>query len=318
METSSVQTAKPVSAQTWWIALRPFSFTASVIPAVMGGVIALWMRSRGLVEFDFSVVNFVLCIIGCVAIHSVTNLVNDYFDHKTGLDNKDNFGAMNILVQGALTPAQVRNAAIVAFALATAIGAYFIIDAGEKADVLIYLIIFGALSAYFYTAPPLSLKYRGLGDLQVILSFATLMVFGAYYVQTKSFSWLPIIYSIPIGLLVDDILHINNLRDIPADKKAQISTLAIWLGENGAKKFHYVLCFGAFLSVGAMIALSQLTWFSLLTLLALPAAIKLSQEVSAMTQPNVDPMIVARAAQLHAQFGALMILGFIIGTFLPY
>ncbi|MFN3386521.1 MAG: 1,4-dihydroxy-2-naphthoate octaprenyltransferase [Candidatus Thermochlorobacter sp.] len=318
MNTSSVQDAKPVAAQTWWIALRPYSFTASVIPAIMGGVIALWMRSHGLVEFDFSIVNFILCIIGCVAIHSVTNLVNDYFDYKTGLDNKDNFGAMNILVQGALTPEQVRNATIVAFVVAAAIGAYFIFEAGPKADVLIYLIVFGALSAYFYTAPPLSLKYRGLGDLQVVLSFAVLMVFGAYYVQTKSFSWLPIIYSIPIGLLVDDILHINNLRDIPADKKAQISTLAIWLGESGAKTFHYVLCFGAFLSVGIMIAVAKLTWFSLLTLLALPSAIKLSQEVSAMTQPNVDPMIVARAAQLHAKFGALMILGFIIGTFLPY
>lgn len=318
METAPVQTAKSVPLQTWWIALRPFSFTASVIPAVMGGVIALWMRSRGMVDFEFSIVNFILCILGCVAIHSVTNLVNDYFDYKTGLDNKDNFGALNILVQGALTPAQVRNAAVVAFVLAAAIGAYFIWEAGDKADVLIYLILFGALSAYFYTAPPLSLKYRGLGDLQVILSFAVLMVFGAYYVQTKTFSWLPMLYSIPIGLLVDDILHINNLRDIPADTKANISTLAIWLGENAAKKFHYVLCFGAFLAVPLMIAFASLTWFSLLTMLALPTAIKLSKEVSAMTQPNVDPMIVARIAQLHAQFGALMIIGFVLGTFFPY
>ncbi|MCS7012534.1 MAG: 1,4-dihydroxy-2-naphthoate octaprenyltransferase [Chloroherpetonaceae bacterium] len=317
MESMQVQ-AKPVSLQTWWIALRPFSFTASVTPAVMGGVIALWMRAHGMVEFDFSILNFLLCILGCVAIHSVSNLVNDYFDHKTGLDDKDNFGAMKILVQGALTPAQVRNAAWVAFIIAAAIGAYFIWEAGSKADVLIYLILFGALSAYFYTAPPLSLKYRGLGDVQVILSFAVLMVFGAYYVQTKSFSWLPILYSIPIGLLVDDILHINNLRDIPTDKKANISTLAIWLGEEGAKKFHYVLCFGAFAAVPLMIIFAKLTWFSLLTLLALPTAVKLSKEVSAMTQPNVDPMIVARIAQLHAQFGALMILGFVLGTFFPY
>jgi len=318
MNMSTLEATKSVPLRTWWIALRPFSFTASVVPAVMGGVIALWMRSRGMVEFEFSVVNFLLCIVGCVAIHSVTNLVNDYFDHKTGLDNSENFGAKNILVQGVLTPAQVRNAAIVAFVISAAIGAYFIVEAGAKADVLIYLIIFGALSAYFYTAPPLSLKYRGLGDLQVVLSFATFMVFGAYYVQTKSFSWLPIFYSIPIGLLVDDILHINNLRDIPADKKANIATLAIWLGERGAKTFHYVLCFGAFVSIGLLIAFAQLTWFSLLTLLALPAAIKLSKEVSSMTQPNVDPMIVARAAQLHAQFGMLMILGFILGTFLHY
>ncbi|MFQ3597479.1 MAG: 1,4-dihydroxy-2-naphthoate octaprenyltransferase [Chloroherpetonaceae bacterium] len=303
------------SAQTWWIAFRPFSFTASVIPAVMGAVIALVMRAQGLMNFEFSVLNFVLCILGCVAIHIVTNLVNDYYDHKTGLDNKDNFGALNILVQGALSPKQVATGAIVAFLVALAIGAYFIIDAKEQAHVLIYLVLFGALSAYFYTAPPLSLKYRGLGDLQVILSFATLMMFGAYFVQTKEFSWLPILYSIPIGLLVDDILHINNLRDIPADRKANISTLAIWLGENGAKKFHYLLSFGAFVSLPLLVLFAKLTPFALLAFLALPAAIKLSKEVQALQQPNVDPMIVARAAQLHAQFGVLMILGLIIGIF---
>ncbi len=303
------------SIQTWWIAFRPYSFTASVIPAVMGAVIALVMRAQGLVNFEFSVLNFVLCILGCVAIHIVTNLVNDYYDHKTGLDNKDNFGALNILVQGALTPRQVAIGAIVAFLVALAIGVYFIIDAKEQAHVLIYLVLFGALSAYFYTAPPLSLKYRGLGDLQVILSFATLMVFGAYFVQTKEFSWLPILYSIPIGLLVDDILHINNLRDIPADRNANISTLAIWLGENGAKKFHYVLSFGAFVSLLLLVLFAKLTPFALLAFLALPAAIKLSKEVQAMQQPNVAPMIVARAAQLHAQFGVLMIVGLIIGIF---
>lgn len=303
------------TAQTWWIAFRPYSFTASVIPAVMGGVIALAMRAQGLVNFEFSVLNFVLCVLGCVAIHIVTNLVNDYFDHKTGLDNKENFGALNILVREMLTPKQVAMGAFVAFLVALAIGAYFIIDAKDKADALICLVLFGALSAYFYTAPPLSLKYRGLGDLQVILSFATLMVFGAYYVQTKEFSWLPILYSIPIGLLVDNILHINNLRDIPADSKANISTLAIWLGENGAKKLHYVLSFGAFVSLALLVLFAKLTPFALLAFLALPAAIKLSKEVQAMTQPNVDPMIVARAAQLHAQFGALMIVGLIVGIF---
>jgi 1,4-dihydroxy-2-naphthoate octaprenyltransferase len=144
------------------------------------------------------------------------------------------------------------------------------------------------------------------------------MVFGAYFVQAKTFSWLPILYSIPIGLLVDDILHINNLRDIPADKKANISTLAIWLGENGAKKFHYLLSFGAYLALLLLVVFAQLTPFALLALLSLPAAIKLSKEVQALTQPNVDPMIVARAAQVHAQFGALMIVGLIVGIFITF
>jgi 1,4-dihydroxy-2-naphthoate polyprenyltransferase len=301
--------------QVWWQALRPFSFTASVIPSVLGGVIALWARAHGLATFEFSTLNFVLCILGCIAIHSVTNLINDYYDFKNGFDTAENFGASNSLVRGQLTPGQVRAASVVALLVSLAIATYFILQRGERAGVLIGLSVFGILSAYFYTAPPLSLKYRGLGDLQVILSFATLMTFGAYYIQTNDVSWLPVLYSIPIGLLVDDILHINNLRDLPSDSKAGISTIAIWLGENGAKKFHYVLSFGAFVAVGLLIAFAQLTLFALLIVLALPAAICLAKEVNTLTQPNVDPMIVARAAQLHALFGALMILGFILGIF---
>lgn len=302
----------------WFLALRPYSFTASIIPAVLGGVIALSVRSSGQVQFEFSVPSFGLCILGCVAIHSVSNLINDYYDFKSGLDNIENFGAVNPLVQGSLTPKEMMNGAIVSFAVAAAIGIYFIIEAGDKASVLIYLVVIGAVSAFFYTAPPLSLKYRGFGDVQVILSFAVLMVTGAYYVQTKSFSWLPVLYSLPIGLLVDDILHINNLRDIPADAKAKISTLAIWLGEDGAKKFHYVLTYGAYLILAALILFAKLTPFTLLTLLSLPVALKLAKEVSALKQPDVDPMIVARAAGLHAQFGVLMILGLIAGIFIRF
>ncbi len=310
-----IATRLRVTAQAWWVASRPYSLTASVVPTVMGGVIALAMRAKGLVSFEFSILNFVLCILGCVAIQIVANLVNDYFDYKTGLDSKDS-DVLNVIVQGTLTPKQVATGAFVAFLVALTIGVYLIFDVKESAGVLICLVLFGALSAYFYTAPPLSLKYRALGDVQVILSFATLMVFGAYFVQTKTFSWFPILYSIPIGLLVDDILHINNLCDIPIDKKANISTLAIWLGENGAKKFHHVLSFGAYFTLLLLVVFAELTPFALLAFLSLPAAVRLSKEVQALEQPNVDPTIVARAAQLHAQFGALMTIGLIVGIFI--
>ena len=69
----------------WLLALRPFSFTASIVPAVYGGLLALALRGRcGIPDFHFDGVRFFVTILGCVAIHSASNLVNDFFDYRSG------------------------------------------------------------------------------------------------------------------------------------------------------------------------------------------------------------------------------------------
>lgn len=294
----------------WLMALRPQSFTASLIPALMGPTIALWMQAKGLMQFRVSWFHFWVVIVGCLAIHSVSNLVNDYVDYQRSLDKSDNSGAINMLVRGEMTLTAMRVEILVCAFIAASIGGYLLWVAGSHAVVLLGLVIFGALSAYFYTAPPLSLKYRGWGDIQVILSFGVLMVFGAFYVQTWQFSWLPMVYALPIGLLVDDILHLNNFRDMQADQDGGIATLALKLGEQGTKNWHYMLSFGAYLMVILLIATGSLPLWSLLTLISLPYAIKLAQEVQGSSPITVDPMIVGRGAALHAQFGILMMFGF--------
>ena len=121
---------------------------------------------------------------------------------------------------------------------------------------LVALIVFGALSAYFYTAPPFAFKNRGFGDIQVMVSFALAMVFGAFYVQAHTLSWLPVVAALPIGFLVVDILHINNLRDLTTDRAAGITTIAIALGSAGAKRLHQLYVFGAYAVTLVLVAFS--------------------------------------------------------------
>jgi 1,4-dihydroxy-2-naphthoate polyprenyltransferase len=193
------ETVDCVALNVWLLALRPFSFTASIVPAVYGGLIALALRGRdGIPAFSLDAFAFAVCIGGCVAVHSASNLVNDYFDFKSGVDRPDNFGAVNVLVRGALRPQDVKTEAAIAFAVAGLCGIFLMWRAADAWLPLLALIAFGALSAYFYTAPPFAFKNRGFGDLQVLISFALAMVFGAFYVQAHTLSWLPVVCALPV------------------------------------------------------------------------------------------------------------------------
>lgn len=303
--------------RVWLLALRPFSFTASIVPAVYGGLLALTLRGHaGIPDFRFDGFRFFVTIVGCLAIHSASNLVNDFFDYRSGLDRADNFGAVNVLVRRLMSPVQVSIEAAAVFALAAACGLYLALQAGPAQGPLVALIAFGALSAYFYTAPPFAFKNRGFGDLQVMLSFALAMVFGAFYVQTYTLSWLPVIDALPIGFLVVDILHINNLRDLATDRAAGINTLAIALGEAGAKRLHQLYVAGAYAVTAVLVAFALLPPWALLVFVSLPAALKLGRAVQTFGAPDIDRMIVVKTARFHALFGTLLILGLLISIVL--
>ena len=300
--------------RVWFLALRPFSFTASVVPAVYGGLLALALRGRdGIPDFRFDGIAFAVTILGCVAIHSASNLVNDFFDYRSGVDQPDNFGAVNVLVRKLMSPQQVSIEAAGAFALAAACGLYLALEAGAAQWPLVALIVFGALSAYFYTAPPFAFKNRGFGDVQVMVSFALAMVFGAFYVQAHTLSWLPVIDALPIGLLVVDILHINNLRDLETDRAAGVTTIANALGTAGAKRLHHAYAAGAYAITVALVVCGLLSPWTLIVFASVPAALKLGRAVQTLGAPDIDPMIVVKTARFHALFGALLILGLLIG-----
>ena len=309
---------KPTGIKLWLMAVRAYSFPASVIPILFGSVLAVALNP----DLSFNWGLFAITLTGAILVHIGSNVINDIYDYRTGMDKEDKengvpAGGSMVLSFGWATEKQMKMIAIVSLTIASLIGVFLFTHAGEW---ILYLSLFGLLSAIFYPATPVSLKYKALGDLQVILSFGVGMTLGAYIVQTGSFSWIPVILSIPFGLLIDAILHANNIRDINFDGKFGVKTLPILIGENASKKIYYLLISGAYLSVIVFVVLSYLPWTSLLVLLTLPIGIKLMKMIRGIPQEpherfNVGTQTIVMTAQFNMQFGLMVIIGVLIYYF---
>lgn len=304
---------------TYLRAARPFSFTASITAALFGNVAAYYHFFNDL-RFEFNVISCVLSTLGCVLIHIVSNFVNTYHDEKSGLDRvPEAAGADNAIVKEILTAAEVKRASYIAFFCASAIGLYFIIVCGLPIGVLV---AFGAVSAWAYTAPPFRLKYRGLGDVQVLLSFGILMIVGAYMTQAYSVATVPdygriVLMSLPLSLLVDAILHANNHRDRAVDILYGANTLATRMSVSASEKFFGVLVYSPFVLMIVYAYFAIMPLWSLLSVVSLiPAYTAVRKLRSRFAYPDdVYSLITADTAKIHLFFGILSILGLLISTF---
>ncbi len=293
------------SVSLWWRAVRPFSFTVSLIPPILGAIIAILENP----DLNFLWIHFLLTLFGCMIAHAGANLLSDFFDYKTHVDRHGTFGSSGVLVEEKMKPFEILLGGWFALAIAAAIGLYLVLTT-PNGSFLLWLILIGGVFAVFYTADPIAFKYRALGDLAVFVSFGPAMVLGAYFVQAHRFSWTPVLYALPIALLVDAILHSNNLRDIENDSMVKIRTVPIIIGENASKLIYYALVFGAYVLTVILIALADLPMTSFIIFLSLPLAIKL---VKMVRQKDQDPiqnfaMVDAATAQLHLAFGILTII----------
>ncbi len=307
----------------WWRALRPFSFPASLFPSLTGSfAAAVFHRSEA--GFAFSVGDAVIAVLGCVAIHATSNLLNDYFDWRSGLDQRDNSGRMNPLVQQSLSPSQILRLAFACGLVASAIGAYFI---ARSEGAIAWIVTVGALSAWAYTAPPFALKYRALGEVQVMLSFGILMALGSYMVQAEPYANVEsetavLLLSLPQSLLIAAILHANNHRDRRGDHLAGARTLSLLVGSRQRSVgMGRLLVWSAYaVHVVAVIATAgQPYGISAWSLLAF-ASMPLARRALELLDGSDDPLspafsaVVPMHARLQMAYGGLMVIGLAIAA----
>jgi 1,4-dihydroxy-2-naphthoate octaprenyltransferase len=293
----------PRQARIWLTALRPISFTASIIPVLVGTAIAA--------QDEFHPLLFVLAMIGSVAIHAGTNLVNDYFDHVKGTDSAESLGPSGVIQRGILSARAVLAGGIVAFTAGAAVG--LVITAMTGWPVLA-LGIASVLAGYFYTASPFSLAYRGLGEVVVFVFMGPVIVVGAYYVQTQTWAWEPFVASVPVGLLVAAILHANNIRDIEGDRRNHKWTLAALAGRPVADYEYVALMLGGYAVIVAMTIAGAAPWPVLVTLLSLPLAVRLIRFERMQHEPRGLNVVLAQTAGMHMLFGALLAFGFAVAV----
>lgn len=293
-------------ASLWLQAVRAFSFTASVIPVLLGGLFALGAdgpRHWWLLPF---------AVLGGLVLHAGTNLINDYYDFHKGVDREGSYGSSGILVAGAL-PKAIFRAGLACFALTALLGLPVVLVQGWP---IVLLGAVGVLGGYLYTGRPVAYKYVALGDALVFVLMGPLMVLGGYLAVTGSWNRDALLVSLPVGCLVAAILAANNLRDIDHDGEAGVTTVARLLGHRGGQAEYAVLVVGAYVLTAVFAGLGVFSAWTLLPLLSLPLAGKAlltvfrSRPGEAADLAGADVM----TAQLHLVFGVLLTVGVVAGA----
>ncbi|MFP4473693.1 MAG: 1,4-dihydroxy-2-naphthoate octaprenyltransferase [Candidatus Omnitrophota bacterium] len=289
----------------WLKAARPFSFTASVTPVLLGAAAAFALGIPARWEL---LPWFLLCTF---LIHAATNMINDVYDYRKGADREDTYGSSGVITGGVLTPEQVHRGAFAALAAAFIIGMGLVLVRGVP---ILVLGCIGALGGYAYSGAPLGYKYYALGDLAVFLLMGVCLVAGSYYALTADLSWRVILFSLPISCLVSAILHANNLRDIPHDRRAGFRTLAGILGHQKAGWFYTGLIVLPYVLTAGYILSGLLGSWSWLILLTAPLAGNNIVQVFRSSEgvPSDLARLDQQTAKLHLTFGLIFILSLVL------
>jgi 1,4-dihydroxy-2-naphthoate octaprenyltransferase len=293
-------------AGAWYEIARPFSFTASTVPVAAAGALA---AVNGLFNWPL----FLAALLAAVLLHIGTNVTNEIYDVRKGIDIITSPRASHALLKGRISEREAFAIVGIAFALATLLGVWLITQRGWPVAALG---IAGLLGGFRYTAPPLQYKYKALGLPMVFLLMGPLMVMGAYYVITGQWSLQALALSVPVGFLVAAILHGNEWRDITDDARAGIVTLSTRYGRNAAHLGYVSLVVGAYLALSVSVGFGWLPTAALTAMLSLPLLVRAirASELGASGQQRAIAMIDLETAQLHAAFGFLLVLGLLVAV----
>jgi len=295
----------------WLHAARAPFFTGSLAPILVGTATAF--HETGSIAWLYAIL--ALCAI--VLLHAGANLTNDYYDHLSGNDainvsRATPFtGGSRLIQQQIVQPREIISAALVSLASGCAIGGYLAWATGWP---LLILGLVGASTGFFYTAAPLKLGYRGLGELVVFLDFGVLPVLGAHYIQAHAFSYPSAIAGIAVGLLMTNVLWINQFQDAEADAAVGKRHWVVRLGRKRAARVHAALFALSYLVMLFGIQISALPTWSALGLLTIPLAVYASR-ISSRRYDDLGRLRPANIATIviHMASSALLAVGLTLG-----
>jgi len=260
----------------WFDNSRPHALPQSLFPSIL----AVCMAS---VSGNFSLYLGILAILGVMFAHLGINLFDDYFDYKVkGTDFRDKMvregfrariAKCEYLTSGKATLKQLLVACFVFSIISLVFAAIIFI---ERGTVILYFALVLAILGISYSGKPLKLSYRGLGELMIGLIFGPLLMTGVYYSACGAFSWGVVFISIPVGLLVADIVYVHAIMDYEPDKKVGKMTFAVLLGSKKRMlNVQLSLLVISYLSIVTGVVLKYLSPYYLLVFLTLPMAVSL-------------------------------------------
>jgi 1,4-dihydroxy-2-naphthoate polyprenyltransferase len=289
------------ASRAWTLAMPFMSVSVGTAAALRDGFFSPWI--------------YMVTALGAVALQAGANMVNDYYDYINGTDSADwnapeNFGPGLVIQRGLLRPEQVWWGGIFALVFGSILGLILVTACGWP---VLLLGLAGVAGAYFYTAAPLRLAYRGLGDLMVFTLMGPGYVLGAYYVQALSFSPAALVASLPMGFLCSGVLQANNLRDIENDRAHGKHTFAVLIGRKAAIVELICSDFGAYLATIAGVVAKVLPWPALAVIITAPRAIDQIRLVAPGADAQSHNRAMNRSGQLQFELGLVLVIAFILG-----
>jgi len=299
----------PKMPPLWVIKTRAPFLTATLVPILLGSLIA-WARTDTLYPGYF-----LLTLFGGLCLQAGVNMTNDYFDHTWGSDQVNRefaapfTGGSRLIQMGVVSPKTMLWQGL-AFLLTGGLVGLFL--AYTRGPWVLWLGLFGALTGYFYTAPPVRLVATGFGEIFIGLDFGVLMVLGAYYTQTTELAWEAVVASLPVALLIAAVLYINEFQDMTADQSVGKNQIVVRLGRRRAAIGYGLLMLTTFGSLILGVALAGVSPFALLGLLTAPLAWQ-AFRIARENYDNLPNLIPANANTIktHLFTGLLMSLGYV-------
>ena len=307
----------------WILATRPWSLPASFVPALIAFAYAFWSVKSGITYpggmgwheplSSWSVPSWLLgifAVCGAVIFQIAGNLISDYYDFNHGVDRAGTFGSSRMLVNGVFTPRQILNFGLTALAIGIFIGMLTFLFAGPH---ILWIGSLGVTGTYFYYI----LKYHALGDLCIFIIFGILVPLGVTYSMMSTLDWHIVAVTAPIGLLIVNILHANNTRDIRDDGKASITTQAMLLGLKCSKYKYVVYTILAYAGILACCILGILPWTCVAVVLTAPIAVRNTKcmfSAHSTDHPEAIKFLDSMTAQLVIAFGLIQILAIAAST----
>ena len=295
---------------TLLLASRPKFLVASAAPILVGS--CLGYATAG----SFNAGLFILALLAIMAVHAGTNMANDYFDHVSGNDwankNPTPFsGGSRYIQKGILSPKVILLAALVALAAGSAIGVVIVLLTQSLFILILGLV--GLFGGFFYTAPPVKLGYRCVGEFVIALLFGLLPVYGSYYLQTEMIDINPILPACIIGILIFLVILVNEFPDVAADAMVNKRTLVVRFGVPASVWVYKFVLIASFIIAAAMLIYPSMFFAGLFYLITLPIA------AFAIKSANKKDLVKPgqyRASQitvlLHAVGSLALTIGFII------
>ena len=297
----------------WWtifLATRLPFLTATLIPVGLGGVVA---ARDGAFHGQW----FVLALIAAVAVHLGLNMANDIFDDASGADAANMTptpfsGGSRVLQYGLVSRRAMVTGCVSLYALSIGLGFYL---AAERGWGLLAIGAAGIVLSLAYSAPPLRLVHRGLGEPVTALGFGPVMAVGAYFASTGRWSWQPVLASLPVALLIALVLYVNQIPDRAGDAAAGKRTLIVRFSPARVRAGYAAGVAGAYVCIVAEVVAGVTPAWTLLALATVPLARRVWRGLRDHYGAPYELMSTMQAnIGLHLFTGLLLVAGYTIAV----